>query len=356
MSNLQARGMNRRNFLKGAAIAGSAAALSMMTGCSTEKKADAAAPKEDTSAKQAAKSEFAQAGSMTFASDYIVSPDAKWEIFAAVKEGGIDTAIIEGMNFKGNTLWFIDVGMSNVLKVEDGKVSIVYHDDTKMAMPNGAKFIDDTTLLIADRKQGLCTFDIKTNEYKVLFSDFNGEPFLGLNDIVLDGMGGAYFTDSGQSDYLTKNGNVYYINYKEANPKVELYKTGFAYPNGITISPDANFLWVAEFNTNSIICVPSKTYKDAKDTPYVAARLEGGHGPDGVITDADGNIYAAHLKAGEVVVVDPNGFPITTVRLPEGAGIFTTNLAIHDGFLYVCEFGQGVIWRIATNAKPNEIA
>lgn len=351
MEDLQVQGMNRRSFLKGAVLAGSVAALSVMAGCTSEKKADDGMTQQTPETK----SELAQAGPVTFPNDYIIDPTAKWEKYAAVKDGGIDTAIIEGMNFRDGVLWFVDVGMSNILKVENGQVSIVYHDNTKMAMPNGAKFIDDTTLLIADRKQGLCTFDINTLEYKVLVAGFNGEPFLGLNDIVLDGQGGAYFTDPGQSDYLTKNGNVYYINYKEANPKVELFKTGFAYPNGITISPDSNFLWVAEFNTNSVICVPSKTYKDAKDTPYVAARLEGGHGPDGILTDADGNIYCAHLKAGEVVVFDPNGWHIVTLRLPEKSASFTTNLTINDGYLYVCEFGQGIIWRIATNAKANEI-
>ena len=355
MGNSKADGIDRRDFLKGAAVAGGAAALTALTGCSSEeKRADAASGSEN--AENIAQSAYAQAQPKSFPADYIVSPNAEWELFAAVKDSGIDTAIIEGMNFKDGVLWFIDVGMSNILKVEDGEVSVVYHDDAKKAMPNGAKFINDTTLLIADRSQGLCTFDIETLEYKVLFPDHNGKPFLGLNDIVLDGMGGAYFTDPGQSDYLTKDGNVYYVNYGDPNPQVELYKTGFAYPNGITISPDANFLWVAEFNTNSIICVPSKAYTDAKDTPYVAAVLEGGHGPDGVLTDADGNIYAAHLKAGEVAVVDPNGWPITTIRLPESADIFTTNLAIHEGYLYVCEFGQGIIWRIPTAAQENPLA
>lgn len=348
MGIMQTHGIDRRNFLKGSVVAGGTMALGLMAGCGSQAQGSEGSEKGSG---EGSASEFAQAGPKTFADDYIVSPTAAWEKYATVENSGL----IEGMNFKDGTLWFIDVAMSNILKVEDGKAVVVYHDDAKKAMPNGAKFIDDTTMLITDRSQGLCTFDIETLEYKVLLGDFKGTPFLGLNDLVLDGQGGAYFTDPGQSDYLDKNGNVYYVRYDVAEPEIELYKTGFAYPNGITISPDANFLYVAEFNTNSILCVPSKTYVDAKDTPYVAARLTGGHGPDGLLTDADGNIYAAHLKAGEVVVVDPDGWDITTVRLPEGAGIFVSNLTIHDGYLYACEFGQGIIWRIPTSAKQNAL-
>ena len=70
------------------------------------------------------------------------------------------------MNFQGDVLWFIDVA-NRIQKVVNGEAVDVYVDNGEHAMPNGAKFIDDHTLLITDRAQGLCTFDINTNEYKV---------------------------------------------------------------------------------------------------------------------------------------------------------------------------------------------
>ena len=114
---------------------------------------------------------------------------------------------------------------------------------------------------------------------------------------------------------------------------------------------------MAEFNTNSIVLVPSKTYTDKKDTPYVFARLNGGHGPDGVLTDEAGNVYAAHLNAGEMVAVSPNGFEIGAWKLPEGATDLVSNLCIGpDGYMYMTEFGSGTIWKIPTSAKPNPLA
>lgn len=306
---------------------------------------------DSSSGTKSAKSENAQSAPVVYAEDALVDPKAEWEKVTQVP----DSRLIEGMNYRDGELWFIDVGASKIQKVVDGQSVDVYVDETHGAMPNGAKFIDNDTMLITDRAQGLCTYNVVSGEYKVHASAFEGTKFLGLNDLVLDGNGGAYFTDPGQSDYLTKNGCVYYVNYGDGSYAIEKISDGFAYPNGITISPDGKFLYVAEFNTNSIICVPSKTYTEGKDTPYVVARLSGGHGPDGVLTDMEGNIYSAHLNAGEVAVVDAQGFEVVNVRLPESASPLVSNVLIHEGYLYVTEFGNGVIWRIPIKAEPNPL-
>ena len=83
MGNSKADGIDRRSFLKGAAIAGSAVALTALAGCSEEKEADAANGSGD--AESTARSAYAQAQPKSFPADYIVSPDAEWELFAAVK-------------------------------------------------------------------------------------------------------------------------------------------------------------------------------------------------------------------------------------------------------------------------------
>ena len=70
---------------------------------------------------------------------------------------------------------------------------------------------------------------------------------------------------------------------------------------------------------------------------YVFARLNGGHGPDSMTADVEGNIYAAHYGSGEVVIFVLNGDYYGAIQLPPGAGSFTTNAAIHDGYLYITE-------------------
>ena len=260
-----------------------------------------------------------------------------------------DGGLIEGLNFsQDGTLWFIDVVKGRIHKVVDGE-AVTVHDNEGKSMPNGAKFIDGTTMLITDRSQGLCRYDTETGEYSVWVPNFNG-----LNDLVLDGQGGAYFTDPGQSDYFKRIGCVYYVKYDEGEPVLQLIQDGIAYPNGITLSPDGQFIYVAEFNTNSLVCIPSAAYTLGRATPYVFARMDGGHGPDGITVDADGNIYVAHLEAKEVLVFDKNGFQIERIPAPEDADIFVDNLCIHNGYLYICEFGSSNIYRIAVTAETGE--
>lgn len=349
IGSIESSCMNRRGFIKGFATVGAVAAASTLVACSSPSEGSA----QSSSQAASAKGEFAQGSPVEYSADVLVDPSAEWEFVAKVE----DTGILEGMNWHDGTLWFIDVASSRIFRMDGDQVEVVYEDPDHKAMPNGAKFIDDDTILLCDRALGLCTYTLSTGAYEVKVDSYKGERFLGLNDLVLDGEGGAYFTDPGQSDYFNHVGSVYYVNYASGDfQNIEKIVGTAAYPNGITISPDGMFLYVAEFNTNSIILVPSKLYTAAKDTPYVFARLVGGHGPDGVLTDAEGRVYAAHLNAKEVAVVDAAGWPMPSIRLPESATPLVSNLLIAEGYLYVCEFGGKTIWRIPIKAEPNPLA
>lgn len=363
---------DRRSFLKGTALAGGAlVATGMLSACS---EGGAAGSNSGSTAPSAAG--MSQTMAQYYAGKPLVAADAEWEEVYRFEPG--DSAMIEGMNFTDDgTLWFIDIGMGRIMKLDletRELEKLVDHGmltDTIPMMPNGARIIDEDTLLIADRNSGLCTFTISTKEYMPLKVTFDlGNARWGgavpgekqgweiLNDLVLAGNNTAYVTDPGLSDYLSPTGRVWYVDYsgyKEGTAKAQVWARGFKYPNGIAISPDGNFLYVAEFNTNSIINTPTWQYVQGKvlDTPYVVAQLSGGHGPDGVIADAAGYIYCAHLHAKEIAVVDSQGWPVQNIRLPEAANTDPSNLAIHDGYLYCCEFADGVIWRIPINAEKN---
>ncbi|MDR1605272.1 MAG: SMP-30/gluconolactonase/LRE family protein [Gracilibacteraceae bacterium] len=279
--------------------------------------------------------------------DEIVVPGAQWEK-VATKEGGI---FIEGVNFdSANRLWFIDVAGHAIYYVdENGAVQTQF--ESPDIMPNGARFIDDNTMLITDRIQGLIKFDLTTNTFEVLFNSYEGKRFNAVNDLVLDGEGGCYFTDPGVSYLTDPIGAVYYCDYSAAEPTLEQIETGLIYPNGITMDPTGMYLYVAGFAENQIICIPTKKYVGNEGT-RVFARLVGGIGPDGVECDSDGNVYAAHLEAGEVVVIDRKGYEICKIGLPAEAGLLSDNLCLHEGYLYVCEASTSTIWRIAINTSP----
>ena len=293
---------------------------------------------------------YAQKPKREYPADYLVAPDAKWELVAHTD----DCIVLEGINFVGDDLWLLDVGLGRIIKVEDGEMVIKL--DSDVAHPNGMRPLDDHRIIVADRELGISIYDTLTGEYTSYCKGAPDSPFIHIDDLVLDGRGGAYVTDPGESNYANPNGKVYYVKYGDGSYECEVFVGGLAYPNGISMSPDGLYVYIAEFDSNSIICVPSKAYDEDKDTPYVMARLVGGLGPDGIITDMNGNVYAAHLHAGEVAVVDAKGWPVCEIRLPECAGILNANLCIHDGYLYTCEFEKGDIWRIPIKAEQYQVA
>lgn len=60
----------------------------------------------------------------------------------------------------------------------------------------------------------------------------------------------------------------------------------------------------------------------------------------------DGRLAIANLGAGAIQLVDLRS-GITDIDLPAGAGTWTSNLAIRDGYAYVVEVQKGGVWKIA---------
>jgi gluconolactonase len=262
------------------------------------------------------------------------------------------SGFIEGINFDDQgDLWMVGLFNGSVQKVEGDSCTIV---GEPAGAPNGAKFGPDGNLIIADRLGSIQSLDLETGERTVLHSAIGTAAFRGLNDLSFASDGSFYFTEPYGSSALNKVGGVYYVGPQDgAQP--EAIANNMAYPNGIAVSADGQTVFVAEFAENRILSLPSKMTQNPNDTPRVFARLEGGIGPDGMAVDAAGNLYVAHFGAGEVAIIDPNGFSYGTMPLPEGAGPFTTNVALHDGYLYVTEAMQNEVWRVAVKTAPLDV-
>lgn len=259
------------------------------------------------------------------------------------------SGFIEGINFdKDGTMWMVGYLGGNIFKVEDGKCVSV---GETMGAPNGAKFAPNGNLIVADRLGGIQSVDPKTGKRTQIHSQYVTAQFRGLNDLVFDSTGGYYFTEPYGSDALNKVGRVFYVAPGE-DSKPEVFVEGMAYPNGIAVSADGQKVFISEFAENRVLVVPSKHSKNIFATPLVFARLVGGIGPDGLTVDSEGNLYVAHFGAGEVAIFDASGFPYGIIRLPEGAAPFSTNLVIHDGYLYVTEAIKNEVWRLPITKAP----
>jgi gluconolactonase len=265
------------------------------------------------------------------------------ELYSSCGEG----KFLEGPNFADDgTMWLVGLRSGEILKVDpDGTCSVA---GVSGGFPGGARLDAAGKLLVTDRI-GLLAYDTETGTVEELASRFGNENMRGLNDLVVDSEGGVYFTEPYGSDVLEQNGRVFY--YSPETQAVTLIGDTFACPNGVMLSPDETRLYVGDYATNRILLLPLASSGKLNDgaNAYVFAYMQGGVGPDGMVVDTDGNLYVAHYRAGEVVVYDPNGMILKTFTMPDGAGLGTTNLVLHDGYLYITEALKNEIWRVAVN-------
>ena len=258
------------------------------------------------------------------------------------------SGFLEGINVaKDGTIYMVGYFEGQIYKVENGACVPV---GPASGAPNGAKLAPDGGMLIADRVGGIMRADLETGERTSVHPAFGVVNFRGLNDLVFDSEGGYYFTEPYGSDALNPVGKVYYVAPGEGS-RPQVYLENIAYPNGIAVSANGQQIYVSEFGKNRVLSAPSVHSKNPFDSPLVFARFEGGIGPDGLAVDAAGNVYVAHFNAGEIVVIDPQGFHYGVLPLPEGAGPFTTNVAIRDGYMYVTEAAKNELWKMPVNAQ-----
>ena len=264
--------------------------------------------------------------------------DCAFEKFASC--GGF----LEGATVDSDgTLWVVDLLSGNLLSVADGGRCDIRANTG--GEPNGAKFHRDGRLFVADKVLGIVAYDPGTDSMTTIMDTYRAERLRGTNDLVFDADGGLYFTEPYGSSATHPTGRVFYLPPGEdAAPVVAA--ENLAFPNGVAVTPDGSNIYIGEFAKKHLLSAPAVGSPDVFDIPNVFARTVGGIGPDGMAFDEDGNLYVAIFQGGAVDVIAPDGRPRGTMMLPEDAGTFVTNMAFHDGWLYVTEASAGEIWRV----------
>ncbi len=252
--------------------------------------------------------------------------------------------LLEGMTVDSSGgLWAVDLKSGKVLSIgDDGRCN---ERGNTGGQPNGAKFAPDGKLWIADKQKGLLMMDPRSGKVSPVVDHYRNEQLRGLNDLVFDARGGVYFTEPYGSNALKRDGRVFYLP-PGKDARLQLVQDGLAFPNGIVLSPDGDFLLVGEFALKRITVMPSLASTNDFEFPLVAATTQGGYGPDGMLMRADGTLLAANFRAGEVLAWDAARRPLGSIRLPSDAGLDTTNIAIRAGWLYITEGDKGEIWRV----------
>ncbi len=254
---------------------------------------------------------------------------------------------LEGINFDGNgDIWAVSLFNGAIVKVVGGQCVTQLSTGGN---PNGARFHKDGRLFITDNARGILTYDPRSRSLTVFADKVEGKSFVA-NDLVFDEQGGIYVTLADNSNYLDRVGRVAY--FAPGTRSARILADRLPYPNGVALTPDGKFVNIGLYGAKAIMTMPSVANAQSKRGPYILAHTDGGIGPDGMTMDADGRLYWAEFLAGAVGVADMDGFTLGYMKLPKEAGRWTTNLTIHDGYLYVTEAEKGEIWRTPVTVKP----
>jgi len=174
--------------------------------------------------------------------------------------------------------------------------------------------------------------DLRTGKIEVLADSYQGKPFVGPNDVTIDGKGRLYFTD------LT-GGAVYRFDGPGRLTRI-LATPDIQRPNGIQISPDDTTLYLIEANGAEGGARLIRAYDLHADGTVGNMRVHynfyPGRSADGMSIDTEGNLYASagmnqlrgtsetlDTKTG-IHVISPQGKLVRFIPIPED---FITNNA-----------------------------
>ena len=157
-------------------------------------------------------------------------------------------------------------------------------------------------------------FNPRTKEKRVLVKGIEGDRFNEPNDLTFDAANGFYFTDPNykhRGQETVRKEDVYYVS---NTGEVSRVSTICRQPNGILLTPDDQFLYVAD-------CADRKIYRYKVDGPGKLSDerlwIDIGAHPDGMTLDSKGNLYLACGRAG-VLVYDKEGKKIETLSQDHG--------------------------------------
>ena len=169
--------------------------------------------------------------------------------------------------------------------------------------------------------------DMNTGVVEVLYSECDGIPLRGPNDIVFDSTGGFWFTDHGKARPRDRDRTGVFYAYADGSSIEEIIFPLEA-PNGIGLSPEEDKLYVAETPTGRVWCYdlsgPGNLH--TKINPRLGSmmtQLPTPHMFDSLAVDGDGNVCVATLLTGGITIHSADCKSAEFVEMPD---LLTTNI------------------------------
>ncbi|WP_406692026.1 SMP-30/gluconolactonase/LRE family protein [Saccharopolyspora sp. ID03-671] len=180
-----------------------------------------------------------------------------------------------------------------------------------------------------------------------LYTECDGRPLRGPNDLVFDERGGFWFTDLGKSRERDSDTGALYYAQPDGSSITEVVHP-LVQPNGVGLSPDGSRLYVAETGPGRV------WFWDLAGPGRVDGRAQLLHGfsglqmLDSLAVDGDGNVCVATLVTGAVSAIAPDGTLLRQVAVPE-PDPFVTNICFAGAdsrTAFVTSSGRGLLYAV----------
>ncbi len=155
--------------------------------------------------------------------------------------------------------------------------------------------------------------DLDSGEVEVLYTECDGRPLRGPNDLVFDEHGGLWFTDHGIREERTSDRTgVFYAQPDGSSIREVIFPLDA--PNGIGLSPDGSRLYVAETFTGRVwwwqVTGPGELELVPGILPHGGQLLAGLpelQALDSLAVDGEGHVCVGTLVSGGITRISPDG-------------------------------------------------
>ena len=214
-----------------------------------------------------------------------------------------------------NRLYFSDVRGGGVFRRSpDGRIETLIPTDRKAV--GGIALNEGGGMLVTGLS--LARWDEHSGQVTEIFSDWDGKPLFGLNDLTIDDQGsiwvGSFGCDINKFDFKSTPppGSLFRV---DPSGQVTHLWEGVEVTNGLGFSADRSLLYHCDSTTRAVWVYEVRADRTVSDRRLFAKLPDGM--PDGMTVDVEGGVWVAVVAgSGEVVRFKPDGTLDRRINIP----------------------------------------